>query len=1121
MIVPRRSAEVLLLVRCLFGDNSGFRMLVLRDDEKELATDDTPSGRKAYLHALFLAPLIPADLQISILTGVLAGGRCADRPTSCVVGRIYLKLIEPKLKEDGITSIQLAEDLSRSWLLLSLQEDLDVALKDFLLEIERFLEAIIVGENASMTIAVLKEIARFSPKQVLELCIQNIASNLESGRMKSDEMLDGFLSNLIMSDWSHYYQAWSHLLASKLFDENTQRVFEEGYVDGVLIKILGCQESGVSASRDCVIEKAVSRVLICLAKGEWSQGRSRELVIALVPHVRSMSNTVPDGVISSMVTAVISEYLQSPEDLPLFQLAVVSLKCISITAISSAKQKMTDAIEAMLLLLPKRLKNPSDGDFYYNESYQHLSLTIDIIRQLTAYDFLNLEINRNVIMKALKACIKHAFSSLPQNHVSLQRSCLHLTSLVVSSLFFTGVPEKSDTQDGMVLHVFKMIVSHSRFPELMTTGDKSSESILCDIAVLMLKCLRIESVVPFEIDIWRLILASYNASTSFLDETLRQVMELYIENYNNMVPLEIFRWGREHAAVGSSIWDWLPSAISISRVNATIRDFPVEDKPFPRCRREVAALDEVSNSHTSKNSKVDESRYSPGFLLRLILGTLKTHQTISSDYDKEDRRQEHTAHLAQRLSDSGCLALAICALSSYSETLRKIALCILFHFKGIMDSKEAHHLSSWKDRPQLLLILNSVLRALLPYLGEQRSEIQMNVLRLPMPASIYLSKAAIILSHPGHPLFGPINRYFLRIEEAHGAFQDIFRLPAFISLFCSPAEDPTQAEKEKCWAIELLRDCAKDEESYKSIVGCHSLDLILSSLEISSCIHAEDNLEPCFAFEVLINFISTTGAKGPSLLIGRMGLLAWIRSFAARHLAESSTLLRSQKVLLLFLKFVTATVASYRQVPHSPDLISALADLLHPMLQIYMKASIPKTDESANGGILELLEEFRISLGGYTGLSNQTNIKYSGVSPSDIFNFLDFWHDASTIGRVTHCLCSFPISVENESPGLLSLSIKLLRIISSRENHNNELYAVVLNRLVTWPTPSYDTDQVEQAISLLFDARHQCSLEPGLRNIWFKFLADIARPNDNKDNSLHLPNLAAELIDVNNQYHRV
>jgi Nucleolar pre-ribosomal-associated protein 1 len=109
-----------------------------------------------------------------------------------------------------------------------------------------------------------------------------------------------------------------------------------------------------------------------------------------------------------------------------------------------------------------------------------------------------------------------------------------------------------------------------------------------------------------------------------------------------------------------------------------------------------------------------------------------------------------------------------------------------------VDSQEAHQIASWRERPQIAMVLGAVQRSLVVRYAEdvngKGKSTNFQVPELPGFSAIFLARASLVLSRPSDPLFLAMNRSFLRTEVDGGGFQDLTRLPAFMSLFCSSSD---------------------------------------------------------------------------------------------------------------------------------------------------------------------------------------------------------------------------------------------------------------------------------------------------------------------------------------------
>jgi len=147
--------------------------------------------------------------------------------------------------------------------------------------------------------------------------------------------------------------------------------------------------------------------------------------------------------------------------------------------------------------------------------------------------------------------------------------------------------------------------------------------------------------------------------------------------------------------------------------------------------------------------------------------------------------------------------------------------------------QESHGMKSWRERPQQEMIISSIQRGLAVRraIQMQRYEAQEgielggmeetihkhNIPMLPAVSAIFLAKAFLILSRPRDDMYSQMNRYFLRLTDYHGAFQDCFGLPAFLSLYCSASDELSRCRIERNWAPLTLKDSAVDEFCYRLV----------------------------------------------------------------------------------------------------------------------------------------------------------------------------------------------------------------------------------------------------------------------------------------------------------------
>ena len=411
----------------------------------------------------------------------------------------------------------------------------------------------------------------------------------------------------------------------------------------------------------------------------------------------------------------------------------------------------------------------------------------------------------------------------------------------------------------------------------------------------------------------------------------------------------------EENAAGNQSWDWLVNGLQLGRVRQTIRSFPldetlvpaplaeVEERPLKEntaggnletmefdektSTSEVIHLQETAPAVLSTSRPLNDGSYSPGYVLPLILAALESctgDPNNNQSTNRVDTGMEDLARMAQRLCEKGGLSLALASLCSKCPAIRQVAVSIISFFMWAVDSKEAREISSWRERPQLALLLHSVHRALVVRRSilisrEENSDTkpppESPVWIIPMfPgfSAIFLARAAFVLVRPGESMFGPLNKFFLSIDNDHGAFRDMNRLPAFITFLCSSSDEPIdQARNERIWALKLFKAGFLDEFCFKMVSTCHAPELLLTTIfnyrmrTVHSGRRQQD--DECVLLLQAVEVMLRRGDRQAShQLVGRMGLLSWLRSVLESPVVDQILLTTTSKIA--FLELVTTAV---------------------------------------------------------------------------------------------------------------------------------------------------------------------------------------------------------------------
>ena len=350
------------------------------------------------------------------------------------------------------------------------------------------------------------------------------------------------------------------------------------------------------------------------------------------------------------------------------------------------------------------------------------------------------------------------------------------------------------------------------------------------------------------------------------------------------VPMDQMRWGSFGSkSVSKRGWDWLVDAIDSTRLDATVRNYPVDDSVDPHTSRTQYWKNDHSASQSRKKLQ-SASSYSPGFILPLVLAALEDACSSNRDPLRDGPRNtaslpKEPSSLVQRLCDKGAVSMSLMGLCSNCSQLRRISVSIVGLLISFIHSNEAIETGSWRERPQIAMILDSVQRALAIKL--QATGDYLSVPRLPGVAAAFLARVSLVLSRPGDPLYPAINRAFLRIQSNHGAFQDLWRLPEFITLLCSSADDPKQVLAERVWALTLLDDGFLDESCYRPLIACHGPALLLTSLSDTRRLLSDGKSSEFGLLVRVLHTIMRRGGKNcETHFIKRIGLLSFLRSFA-------------------------------------------------------------------------------------------------------------------------------------------------------------------------------------------------------------------------------------------------
>ena len=114
------------------------------------------------------------------------------------------------------------------------------------------------------------------------------------------------------------------------------------------------------------------------------------------------------------------------------------------------------------------------------------------------------------------------------------------------------------------------------------------------------------------------------------------------------------------------------------------------------------------------------------------------------------------SYSVRQLANTGALSLIIAGISSRCPILRSIALSSLQRVLELVRQQTPDKDAGFRERPQLLLLLNFIRNALDSFAPSSSGATQ-----FPSVISLFLSRAALHLLQPTHELYSKINKYLL------------------------------------------------------------------------------------------------------------------------------------------------------------------------------------------------------------------------------------------------------------------------------------------------------------------------------------------------------------------------
>jgi hypothetical protein len=591
-------------------------------------------------------------------------------------------------------------------------------------------------------------------------------------------------------------------------------------------------------------------------------------------------------------------------------------------------------------------------------------------------------------------------------------------------------------------------------------------------------------------------------------------------------------------------WEWFLKELDMSRIRLTLSDFPVWDVAKPTSDINAQSLKVTDLDGTTGNffssqegsiSHDHDERYSPGFVLPLILGVLESfcfkakgssdHLEGNDEQNKflskkiDDKVELHDdvnqlwrdsfAKVAFRLSQKGAIALAISSLSSKCPEIRQVAVAILYFFLQALGTKEAHDISAWRERPQIKMLINSIQRGLTVRRAIKDSRVEDDtshdasqseyVPMFPTVSSLFLARSYFILSKPGDDMYSPINRFFLRLDDHHGAYGDCFSLPAFVSLYCSNADDVVQARKERSWALQFLHDGIVDDYCYQVASRRHASELLLTSLDSSlSRDKAIGNHEILLLFRTINKMMEMGGMSSYYHLVHTVGIFAWLQGTAhtlLRRTGKASLLLES------YFSILQTTLKKSLQVYRNADSETVrptvdICKIAQNVVKLFLMIPRPRSTLLISS-ISEILWSLRQWLYLEGGGHGETYLNPSGISLDSALEVLQELESHSLSSKALKALCLIPLdsSCECEENSIVSFcALALKSILESDGILSDDSGETNIFQRVSMLTRRYNLSSQKAGllIELALGARHKATENKAIFSSWQQCISSFS-----------------------------
>lgn len=909
----------------------------------------------------------------------------------------------------------------------------------------------------------------------LRLCINSDVSRMDSSRL---EVRSGLLLAAINSDCALFVPVFFSIY---LEDQETQwykDLFDTGVLDRAFAAALrhGGHALPRKGSLSWLAERLDSRIIPVNAHEQ----RCRQFfdyiaVCSELTRIPGTLETVSLTGTADILRAALPKLLHHSEYVQL------STRIASSQSSSAVAELASELLLGMLRHFPTYIRSYTRGE---NTCKDPRLLLLSCCNLLQECQGLSSVLSSESTKSSMQVFVRTMMKIGMGKRIEIQdvRSCC--LSVVRALVFHGGT-------DLFAKEVFDMATTHSQFEILAGSSEPSDQHRKLELMRLLASCLTCSKMILFNESTWSILLNSFRAGTTAQDSFLHLVLKRYGAcSQSRAMFLRPVTFGEAIPDDSAEGWGWLIPSIETSRVQATLRNFPVAhtmEQPS------LQSLLDPSHVYTESG---DGECYAPGLFLRFVLAALEDNKP---DRGTRHEPSEQCIALAHGICEKGCLAIALMSLASKCGSTRRISICIITFLIEVIDTEEARHRSSWKERPQILMILQSVRRAFVirkAHGTEENDETESSVVpRLPGLSAGFLAKASLVLSHTSDRLFPAVNRIFLQNESDHGAFQDLTRLPAFVSLFCSSADDFELLVIERRFALNIVYDGFTDDECYKLLVGCHCIELLMTSLvSVRKYDGVAEKDEQMLVIRILSKIVGLGGEKTMSHLLNRVGLLSYLRSLLLTEVSTCKTM-HFQSSIIRLLSTIAEKLAD-------EDVELGLHSTMSGIPEVAMNLAIKSFDLESKSKFhaRQARESLRCALSFLSNLARcpverEVLHSYHGIEIKTATAFLSLVEETKDYDAAVSALCSLPMNaVACKRSDLFQLVVTLLGRVQTGETHCTDLRENVLSRASNLCLQMKLTDaEREMVVKMLLQWRRQCSIVESSRSLWIIFFKSVKK----------------------------